>query len=55
VANDCAGYGSGLRNDEELGHVDDAGKEAGLEMMSADVCSTIRAYRTGIKSPRNYG
>jgi hypothetical protein len=37
VANYGAGYGAGLRNDEELGHVNDAGKEARLEMMSADV------------------
>ena len=31
MADDSAGYWAGLRNDEELGHVDYAGKKAGLD------------------------
>jgi hypothetical protein len=38
MADDCAGYGASLRDDEELGHVDYAGEEAGLDfwLMSAE-------------------
>jgi hypothetical protein len=40
MADDSAGYWAGLRNDEELGHVDYAGKEAGLDekWRLAEVC-----------------
>ena len=33
MANDCAGYRPGLRNNEELRHVDYTGKKAGLDVM----------------------
>ena len=37
MADNCAGYRAGLRDDEELGHIDYAGKEAGLDKMRNQV------------------